>query len=86
MEAAEERRDVLVGRVVVQDLVGDPFEGAVVDDRQDAERPVIQFVGGDIAGEVRECPVQMIGVDPPRRLFPPASTQFWIVAEGTNTR
>ena len=80
VEAAEEGRDVRVGRVVVEDLVGEPLEGAVVDDRQDAERPVIQLVGGDVAREVRECPVEMLGVDPSRRLFPPASTQFWIVA------
>ena len=80
MEAAEERRDVLVGRVVVEDLVGQPLEGAVVDDREDAERPVIQLVYGEIAREVGEGPVEMLGIDPSRRLFPPASTQFWIVA------
>ena len=40
-ESAEERRDVRVGRVVVEDLVGEPLEGAVVDDREDAERAVI---------------------------------------------
>ena len=39
--AAEERLDALGGRVVVQDLVGEPLEGAVVDDRQDAGRSVI---------------------------------------------
>src|SRR5258705_6351262 len=37
VEATEERFDVLGGRVAVQDPVGDPLEGAVVDDRQDAE-------------------------------------------------
>ena len=52
MEPAEEGRDVLVGRVVIEDLVGEPFEGAIIDDREDAERPVIQLVGGDIAREV----------------------------------
>jgi hypothetical protein len=40
-EPAEERRDVLVGRVVVEDLVRQSLEGAVVDDREDAKRPVI---------------------------------------------
>ena len=52
MEPAEEGRDVLVGRVVIEDLVGEPFEGAIIDDREDAERPVIQLVVGDIAREV----------------------------------
>ena len=46
-EAAEERLDVDLGRVAVQDVVGQPFEGAVIDDRQDTERAVIQLVGGD---------------------------------------
>ena len=80
VEAAEERLDVLVGRVVVQDPVGEPLEGAVIDARQDAERSVMKFVGCDVTEEVRECPIEMIGIDPQRRLFPPASTQFWIVA------
>ena len=40
-EAAEERLDIAVGRVVAEDLVGEPLEGAVVNDREDAERSVI---------------------------------------------
>ena len=69
--AVEERLDVFVGRVVAEDLVGEPLEGTIVDDRQDAERAVRQLVGGDEAREVGECPVEVIGRDPPRRLFPP---------------
>ena len=53
MESAEERLDVLVGRVVIEDLVEEPLESAVVDDREDAERTVIQLVGSDVAREVR---------------------------------
>ena len=71
LEAAEERLDVLGGRIAVEDLVGEPLEGAVVDDRQDAERSVIELVGGDVTREVRECPIEVVGVDPSRRLFPP---------------
>src|SRR5512135_2259685 len=52
-------------------LVGESLEGAVVDERQDAERAVIQLVGGDEAREVGECPVEVLGFGPPRRLFPP---------------
>ena len=38
-----------------EDLVGQPLEGAVIDDRQDAERAVVQLVGGDVAGEVLQA-------------------------------
>jgi hypothetical protein len=41
LEATEERLDVFVGGVVAEDLVGEPLEGAVIDDRQDAEGAVI---------------------------------------------
>ena len=81
VESAEERLDVLVRRIVIEDLVGEPLEGAVVDDREDAEGSVIQLVGSDVAREVRQSPVEIVGrrsVAPP--FSPPASTQFWIVA------
>ncbi|MEJ7640303.1 MAG: recombinase family protein [Singulisphaera sp.] len=71
VESAQERLDVRVGRVVIEDLVDEPLEGAVVDDREDAEGPVIQFIGSDVAREVRQGPVEIVGVDPSRRLFPP---------------
>ena len=71
LEAAEERLNVAVGRGVVEDLIGGPLEGAIVDDRKDANRAVIQFVSGDEAREVRQRPVEVIGRGPPRRLFPP---------------
>ncbi len=71
LKAVEERHDVLVSRVVVEDLVDQPLEGPVVDDREDAERPIIQLVGRDIAREVRQSPVEVVGVDPSVRLFPP---------------
>jgi hypothetical protein len=80
MEAAEERLDVLGGGVVVQDLEGEPLEGVVIDDRQDAERSVIELVGCEVTREVRECPVEVLGPGLLRRLSPPASTRFWIVA------
>ena len=70
---------VLVNRIAVEDLVEQPLEGAVVNDREDAEGSVIQLVNSDEAREVGQCPVEMLGIDPPRP-FPPASTQFWIVA------
>ena len=80
MEVAEQRHDVLVGRVVVENVVGEPFEGAIVDDREDAEGSVIQLVDGKEAREVGECPVEMLGIDLSRRLFPPRpppSSGWW---------
>ena len=71
LKTAKERLDIDVGRVVVENLIEQPLEGAVVDDREDAERAVIQLVGGDVAREVRQCPVEVVGVDPSRPLFPP---------------
>ncbi len=44
VEPPKEGRDVRVVRVVIEDFRGEPLEGAVVDDRQDAERSVIQLV------------------------------------------
>ena len=51
-EAAEECLNIDWGRVAVQDVVEQPFEGAVIDDRQDTERAVIQLVGGNVPREV----------------------------------
>ena len=65
------RRDVFVCRIVVQDLIAKPLEGAVVDDRQNTERAVVQFVGSDVAGEVAERPVQIRRLDLAGRLFSP---------------
>jgi hypothetical protein len=71
LEAAEERLDVLGVRGAAQDVVGEPLVGAVVDEREDAERAVIQLVGGDEAREVAECPIEVLGPGLLRRLFPP---------------
>jgi hypothetical protein len=43
----------------------------VIDDRRDAGRAVVQLVGGDVPREVGQRPVEVLGVDPARRLFPP---------------
>jgi hypothetical protein len=40
-EAAEEPPDIPASRVVVEDLVAQPLEAAVIDDRQDAEGAVV---------------------------------------------
>src|SRR5207237_10817774 len=71
LEPPEERPDIPVSRVVVEDLVAQPLEGTVVDDRQDAEGAVVQLVSGDGSGEVVEGPIEVVGPDPVGRLFSP---------------
>jgi hypothetical protein len=71
LESAQERLDVLVIRIVIEHLVDEPLKGAVVDDGQDSERTVIQFVGGDVAGEVSQGPIEVVAVHLIGRLFPP---------------
>jgi hypothetical protein len=60
LESGEERRDVFLRRIVVEDFVDQPIEAMVVDDRQDAVRPVIELIGRNVAGEVRQGIVQVV--------------------------
>jgi hypothetical protein len=46
---------------VVEDLVAQPLEGPVIDDREDAEGAVVQLVGGDVPGEAVEGPIEVVG-------------------------
>src|SRR4051812_2569890 len=80
LEPPEELADITVSRGVVQDLVAEPREGAIVDDRQDAEGTVVQLVSSDVAGEAVEGPIEVVGPDSPGRLFPPwppPSSGWW---------
>ena len=87
LEPHEELGDVFLGGIMVENLIDQALEPMVVHDRQDAVRPVVQFVGGDIAGEVGQGAVQVVIRDAISGPFsPPASTQFWTVANGTKTR
>ncbi len=45
-------RHVGFGGIVIQHLKGQPLEVVVIHDRQDAVRPVVEFIGGDVAREV----------------------------------
>ena len=77
LEASEKAPDVLVGRVVIEDLIDEPFEPAVIDHGQHTEGPVVEFVGGDIAREVVERPGEVIPRHSRCRFFSPlASIQF----------
>lgn len=80
LEFTKESADVVVRRSVIQHLIADAFEAAIIDDGQDAVRTVVQFVGGDVAGEVREGPVKVGAFDLPGRFFfppPPPSFGWW---------
>ena len=86
-EAPKEGQDIRMLRIVIEDLVQEPFEGTVVNNGQDAERTVVQLIGRDIPGKIRQGPVEIGRPHLAGRLFsPPASTQFWMVAKGTKTR
>ena len=63
VQTLEESPDVLFGGVVVEDLVDQASEAVVVDDRQDAVRPVVEFVGGNVAGEVGQGGVEIVSGD-----------------------
>jgi hypothetical protein len=77
LKASEKAPDVLVGRVVIEDLIEEPFEPAVIDNGQHTEGPVVEFVGGDIAREVIERPSEVIPRYSRCRFFSPlASIQF----------
>ena len=81
LEATHEVEDILVVRVVIEYSIPQAFEGAVVHKRQDAERAIVHFINGDVAGELSQGPIKVLGVDLADCLFsPPDSTQFWMVA------
>src|SRR5262249_23091079 len=79
-ETVKERLDVLVIGIVIEHLVKEPFEGAVVHDGQDAKRAVVQLIGRDITGEVSQSPVEVGRPHLAGRLFsprPPPSSEWW---------
>lgn len=63
LEAAEERQDILVGRIVVEDFVEKPLELSVVHNRKHAEGAIVEFVGGDVAGETTQSPNEVVTLD-----------------------
>jgi len=52
LKSAEEADDVLVFRIMIQDVVHQAVETTVVNDGQHAEGTIVELVGGDIPGEV----------------------------------
>lgn len=71
LEATEERQDILVGGIMVEDFVDDPLELPVVHDREHAERAVVELIGGDIAGEFAQGPIEVFTLDACLAFFSP---------------
>src|SRR5262249_38437122 len=88
-EALEERADVGVIGIVIEHLVKEPLEGTVIDDRQDAKRPVVYLIGRDVAREVSQAPVEISRPHLPGRLFaprPPPSFGWWRAGQKPDDR
>src|ERR1700737_5042846 len=60
-----------LGRILIQALVEQSLERAVVNNGQDAERPVIEFVRRQITATVGQGPVQVVGFEALSVPFPP---------------
>lgn len=71
LEAPEEPGDIFMGWIMVKHFVDQPPERVVVYNGENAERAVIQFVGGDVAREVRQGLVKIITGDACDRPFSP---------------
>ena len=52
LEALEERPDILMGGIVVQNLIHEPSESPIVHNRENTEWAVVKLVCCDVAGEV----------------------------------
>src|SRR5215475_1129721 len=71
LESPEKRPDVLVVRIVIQDLVEEAFVAAIINGRQNAEGAIIHFIGGDITRKIRQGPVKEVRVQARLGLFSP---------------
>jgi hypothetical protein len=58
-EVAKEPRNVLVRRIVVEDLIGEPSELSVVNNGEHTEGTVIQFVRCDIPRKIRKGVIEV---------------------------
>src|SRR5205823_13915832 len=54
--------DILVRGVVLQDAVGQAGKGPVIDQGQDTERAVVEFVDGEVAAKVLQGAVEVVGL------------------------
>src|SRR5205823_4674517 len=71
LEVRQEVADVALGRVVLQDAKGQADEGSIVDQREHAEWTVVQLVDGEIAAEVGQRTLEVVGLNDGPAFFPP---------------
>src|SRR5262245_45958651 len=71
VKAPEKRLDIFMAGVVIQNLEKQTLEGAIVDNGQNAEGTVVQFISGDVAGEIAQRPVKVTALHLTGRLFSP---------------
>src|ERR1022692_523004 len=62
LESRQEQENVCLSRVLVQNLVEQPPLLAGIDGRQHTEVTVIQFIGRQIAREVCQSPIEVVGL------------------------
>ncbi len=80
LKPSEEPQDIRMLGIVVQDFIDETPEGSIVNDRKHAKGTVVQFVRGNIPGEVRQRLVEVFGCDIRFSLFspqPPPSFEWW---------
>src|SRR5262249_56818108 len=76
----QESADMALGRVLVEDSEGQAVVPAVVHDREDAERAVIDFVDGQVAAEVSQGVIEVGTRQGGPDFFPPRprpSSGWW---------
>src|SRR5262249_45944534 len=74
------RPDVVVGRIVIQDVVEKAFVAAISDCRENTEGAIIHFIGGHIARKIRQGPVKEVWIQARLPLFSPQprpSSGWW---------
>jgi hypothetical protein len=80
LEVSEKLSNVLLAGVVVEHPTRQSPEGVIVHDCQHAERPVVDFVGRQVAAEGGQGLVEILGLDAGFTFFPPPprpSSGWW---------
>ena len=72
LETPEEPLDIVSGRVMIQDLIDESLEAVVIDNRQNAKRTVVEFIGRNIAREVGKDFIEVILLNALCRFFFPS--------------
>src|ERR1700731_855775 len=71
VESRQKPETVCLRRVVIKDLVEQPSLLAGIDGRQNPEGAGIQLIGRQIAGEVCQGPIEVVGLSAGSTFFPP---------------